>query len=270
MRNSKEEIKSYFDEISAEYTAVYDTPAYDSLRSYIFSSRKKYVCKFLAPTMGRILDIGCGPGVFTEELLDKAGEVYGIDISEAMVETAKRRIEGQGIENRVHFSKGDIEALDLQDGFFDAVICIGVLEYLRDDNLALKELFRVLKKGGELVVSVPNITSPFTLIDIAFARIARKIMRSYCAPSTYNIRMKKSLFFRDNIIDRYYTPWNFTRQLRQHGFKVMDCLFHTCRFASLGIISPQLALGFSRNLEWLTKTPLSWTGVNFIVRAKKE
>lgn len=266
MNNQKESVKKYFDDIASDYLSACEEERQPSVRSYIFSSRKKYILEILDVGGIKVLDVGCGPAALTRELLERGCEVWGIDISGAMVDSANKKMEYLGFCCGFHFSVGDIEHLDFSDKSFDLVLCIGVLEYLKDDFLALKEISRVLKKGGEAIITVPNISSPLVLLDKFALSITRIIFRILSAV----VKMPRSrLSFRQDITDRFYLPWALRRKLRKNGFVVTKTLFHAFRLATLNAVSPCLGLFFIKRCEFLNKTPFKWWGVNYILKAKK-
>jgi len=100
------------------------------------------------------LDVACGTGISTFALKDKAGgegEFHGIDLSEGMLDVARRNAEASGIVN-VHFTRMDAENLDYPDDMFDLVISNMSLQFFPDKLKALKEMLRVLKPGGRLAI----------------------------------------------------------------------------------------------------------------------
>jgi ubiquinone/menaquinone biosynthesis C-methylase UbiE len=102
--------------------------------------------------------------VYTEELLKLGYETTGMDISGEMIEACKRRFVGlPNISPAVHLKVGDVDHLPFPDASFDLVLCIGVLGYLIDDERAVRELVRVTKPGGSVVV---NVTNAFSLSDL--------------------------------------------------------------------------------------------------------
>lgn len=110
----------------------------------------------------RILDIGCGAGRHTcaASRLEKV-TVIGSDISLKDVQEARDRLrqeETLGCQGGGFWSTlvADITGLPFADGFFDMVICSEVLEHIPDQEGAVREITRVLKPGGDLVVSVPR------------------------------------------------------------------------------------------------------------------
>jgi ubiquinone/menaquinone biosynthesis C-methylase UbiE len=100
----------------------------------------------------RVLDVGCGPGFYCEELLEEVGPdgaVVGVDSSDAMLALARRRSAGH--EN-VEFHEADATALPVADASFDAALSVQVQEYVGDVDGALRELYRVLRPGGRVLV----------------------------------------------------------------------------------------------------------------------
>jgi SAM-dependent methyltransferase len=97
----------------------------------------------------RVLDAACGPGLYAAELVRRGAQVVGFDHSSRMVELCRSRA-GPG-EFRVH-DLGDPIGW-LADGSFDLVLCALALEYVDDRVSALRELRRVLRPGGALVLS---------------------------------------------------------------------------------------------------------------------
>src|SRR3954464_10543387 len=116
-------VDKYFDSLAAEYV--------NSREGQVsFKSQKRIVIDMLAGTNGRLLEVGCGPAVMTPDLLAMGCEVQGIDMSQEMLRRAEQRMEGHPLEKRCRFALGDVERLQFPSGTFDAVVCMGVLEYL--------------------------------------------------------------------------------------------------------------------------------------------
>jgi SAM-dependent methyltransferase len=110
----------------------------------------------------KILDIGCGAGRHTcaASRLEKV-TVIGSDISFKDVQEARERLrqeEMMGCQGGGFWATlvANITGLPFPDGFFDMVICSEVLEHIADQKGAVREITRVLKSGGDLVVSVPR------------------------------------------------------------------------------------------------------------------
>jgi SAM-dependent methyltransferase len=99
------------------------------------------------PRDARLLDAGCGSGRTLDELA-RYGRVSGIDLSEDAVAAAHAR----GHDD-VHVAR--VEELPFEDGTFDVVTCLDVIEHTPDDRATLAELLRVTRPGGLLLVTVP-------------------------------------------------------------------------------------------------------------------
>ena len=98
----------------------------------------------------RVLDAGCGPGLYAAELLARGAEVVGFDASPEMVRLAGQRL-GPAAVLRAHDLGRPLDWLD--DASFDAALLALVIHHVDDRVGALRELFRVLRPGGVLVVS---------------------------------------------------------------------------------------------------------------------
>jgi arsenite methyltransferase len=100
----------------------------------------------------RILDVGCGPGFYCDEIaaeVGPSGVVVGVDSSGPMLALAKQRCEGR---TNVELRSADIASLPIDDGEMDAALCVQVLEYVPDATRALSEMRRALRPGGRVVV----------------------------------------------------------------------------------------------------------------------
>lgn len=100
----------------------------------------------------RVLDVGCGPGFFVAEILEAVGHegsVVGVDLSPQMLEVAAKRA---GDVPNVEFIESAATPLPLPDASFDRALTVQVLEYVDDVAGALRELRRVVRPGGRVVV----------------------------------------------------------------------------------------------------------------------
>lgn len=127
--------------------------AYDEDKFYIF---KVYnIIKKLNEKnkFKKMLDVGCADGSFSKKLRDDFGfDTYGIDISENSVKLANK--------NGVKAKKHNLEnRLPYPDNHFDLIISCEVIEHLYDTDFFIKELRRVLKKGGFMILTTPNLAS---------------------------------------------------------------------------------------------------------------
>ena len=119
----------------------------------------------------RVLDVGCGTGFATEGLLGYTDDVHGLDQSPHQLEKAFEKF---GKRDRVRFYRGDAERLPFADEAFDAVWSSGSIEYWPNPVTALRELRRVVKPGGRVLVVGPDYPK-----STVFQRVADAIMLFY-------------------------------------------------------------------------------------------
>jgi arsenite methyltransferase len=118
---------------------------------------------YAEPKIGEVcVDLGSGRGTDVlrmAESVGKIGFVYGIDISDGMLEKARRNAEKFGVTN-VSFVRSELEKLDLPDKVADLVISNCTLNHASDKQAVWNEIFRILKKGGRFVISDIYATAP--------------------------------------------------------------------------------------------------------------
>ena len=100
---------------------------------------------------GNILDVACGPGFLTKELAGRSKNfnIVGIDLSKQAVSSAKENCKKLG---NVLFKVGNVNRLPFLEGRFDVVVCRDSLHHFRCPEVALKEMRRVVKRGGLLYI----------------------------------------------------------------------------------------------------------------------
>jgi ubiquinone/menaquinone biosynthesis C-methylase UbiE len=108
----------------------------------------------------KVLEIGCGTGVFTRQIALTGAAVMAVDISPDFVAKSRQNV----TDRNVSFKVEDIHALSLPDEAFDAVIGSSILHHL-DIIQALSEIKRVLKTGGHIVFTEPNMLNPQILME---------------------------------------------------------------------------------------------------------
>lgn len=121
------------------------------------------VKKVLEKVDGNVLDIGCADGVFSKVILHGTGakKLIGIDFIKGSVEWASKHWKK---DKRMNFKVGDAQKLNFKSGSFSAVFAIEVLEHVYDPVKVLKEIKRLLKKGGYAVFLVPSDSDLFKFV----------------------------------------------------------------------------------------------------------
>ena len=143
-----------FDEWPETYDQWFTTPIGSLVRKY----ESELIRELLNPAPGdRVLDGGCGTGVFTPDFLASGSRVMGLDLSFPMLTRSMKKLCGTPFQA----FQGDLLALPFKDQTFDQSVSITALEFIRDGEKALRELFRVTKPGGTVVVATLNRLSPW-------------------------------------------------------------------------------------------------------------
>jgi len=107
------------------------------------------------PKGARIVDLGCGSGVFTNLLHQRGYRCSGVDLSSKLIAIGRAKY------SDIEFIEGDIERLPFADATFDGVLLSGVLHHFPDPSLCAAEVFRILQPGGKFVAFDPNRMNPF-------------------------------------------------------------------------------------------------------------
>ena len=133
-----------YERLAEAYAARIDMKAHNAFYE------RPAMLSLMPPVRGkRVLDAGCGPGVYAEWLVEQGAEVVGVDISPKMIRFANRRLQG-----KAHFIQADLgQPLCFQSASFDIIISALVLDHIRDWSAVFKEFFRLLREPGYLIFS---------------------------------------------------------------------------------------------------------------------
>ena len=130
-------------------------------QKYVHGRRFSEVGKIIEPTGGKILDVGCADGMFSNVILEKsqAGSLTGIDVLGKSVTWAS----GHWKDQKLKFMVADAHKLPFKAKSFDAVFALEILEHVYKPLKVLEEIKRVLRKGGYAVFLVPSETLLFKI-----------------------------------------------------------------------------------------------------------
>jgi ubiquinone/menaquinone biosynthesis C-methylase UbiE len=139
---ARSSIRSEFDRLAHRYDRRWE--------AYTDATVRATLERFSVAEGERVLDVGCGTGVLLEALADAAprASLVGIDVSREMLAVARQR--GAGV---LRWVTGDVAALPFTDGRFDAAVTSNAFHFWIDPAAALREIRRVLKPAGRLVVT---------------------------------------------------------------------------------------------------------------------
>lgn len=219
MKHSEPRISEHYDDLAEFWAHVVDTPARQQLLWGTLEG-------MLAPVDGhRVLDAGCGSGVYAGALVERGADVVGVDVSEDMVEQAKKRVP------EATFVQGDLsDSLDfLKDNSVDAVLCQHVFSHLEELAIPLDEFARVLRDGGTLAVSTHNPVHDYIVVrDEGYPNEDEKTPDSTVETATGGPRYAET--------ERYDVHWEADGSVNRGTYY---------RRSIEGVLSPLLAAGFT-------------------------
>lgn len=161
------------------------------------------------PENARFLDVGCGTGAQSIRLANLGFNVVGIDISNDVIIEAKENAFKLNLQDKIHFQQDSLLELSFPDETFDYILCWGVLMHIPEVEKAISELDRVLKKGGNLIISENNKNSFQNISVTLLKRILGKKTSQY----------KKTLYGNEYWRDSGAKGHLFVRSLNTKWFK---------------------------------------------------
>lgn len=196
-----------------------------------YANVRHEIVPFLPPEYSRVLEVGCGEGVFAP-LLTRPCEKWGVEMDPASAERARQMMDRVLV--------GTYEGVEggLPEGYFDLVVCNDVIEHMADPERFLAAVRTRMVPGGYIVASIPNMRH----WEVLWQLLVRKDWK----------------YVRDGIMDRthlrFFTERSIRRLFEDHGFVVermsgINGVFDPVRRAVFGLVSA-LTLGFYRDTQF--------------------
>ena len=134
----------------------------DLFQRFWHQMRFSEVSRVIEKVSGKILDVGCADGTFSKVILDKsqAESLIGIDVLKSSIDWANKHWR----KSKMRFLVSDAHRLKFDRGAFEAVFALEVLEHVADPERVLKEIKRVMKKGGYSIFLVPSDSFLFKIV----------------------------------------------------------------------------------------------------------
>lgn len=206
------------------------------------------LAKFDKFLKGSILEVGCGIGTFTQTI-SKYGKVTAIDIDQNLIEKIKNNR-----NSNITTGLGDIEKdkYFFKDTMFDTIVCINVLEHIENDTQAIKNMYKVLRKEGIVILLVPSHPILYGEIDKSighFRRYTKKDIEQKLEKKEFKILQFKTL----NLVGAI--GWFISGRIFKN--KIVD----QSKIKLFNVVAP-----FFLRVEDLINPPF---GTSFLIIAKK-
>ena len=170
-------------------------------------------------TGGRLLDIGCGDGTFTVRLGEQFREVFGIDVQENYIETFKQRAAS---EPKFKVSSMSAAAMEFPADFFDTIVTIETLEHVDDLAGAAREIHRVLRPGGELIITVPNRWFPCENHGMTIGKFETQRAPLLTYLPWLHRKWAKARVFKVRDLDQLFRPLGFQRAAVDYAWPTFE------------------------------------------------
>ena len=162
----QQKVNTYFESQSTFWREVYEgSDVYAEIHRDRHAVVLNWIDNLALPPGTDVLEIGCGAGLMSVALARRGFDVHAIDSAEAMVEQVRRLAGESGVTESLSLSVGNVYALAFEDESFDLVIAIGVIPWLERAELAIKEMARVTRQGGQVILTADNRTRLNNLLD---------------------------------------------------------------------------------------------------------
>lgn len=215
----------HFDEGARDYAAGYEE---HTSSGHSFRARRSKAHALLGKgPLGDLLDVGGASGVYFDALKSQVTSYHILDVSPLMIEQA-RNIKSGDVPLFCHLASA--YKLPFPNEHFDTVLAMGVLEYLDEPWKALEEMTRVVKRGGVILVSYPNIQSPMRRLSQVAYLCFRKAS-PFGASRVFSIgevrKASASLKLKELCVQGYNAqliPFPLTWRLRRLSYYVSEVL----------------------------------------------
>lgn len=155
-----------------------------------------------------VLDLGSGGGIdcfLAAQRVGSAGFVYGVDMTDEMLELATRNASRQGIAN-VEFRKGYIEAIPLAAAAVDVIISNCVVNLSPDKPAALREAYRVLRPGGRVAISDIVIDGDLSDLPVSEAQVRAALSWAGCIAGALTVKEMENALAQAGFVEIAVTP----------------------------------------------------------------
>ena len=187
-------------------------------RHWLAAHRKK-ITRLLAPQRtDRLVDLGCGEGYLTIPLSQSAGQSLGVDFARSGLQVLREQLARE--QQRIHLVVAAGERLPLGDASIDKLLCNHMLEHVIDDDAVLREIHRVVRPGGTVLIGVPLALTPQVRLLIRVRRLFRPRARQLRLERVQPGCLVPELVGKQSHV-RFYSLPAVLDLLERNGFRVL-------------------------------------------------
>jgi ubiquinone/menaquinone biosynthesis C-methylase UbiE len=203
-------VNNHFQAAATGWERIYDeATVYGRIYQDRMAIALQWVEQLRLPGAAHLLEVGCGAGFATAALAKRGYRIDAIDSVPAMINLTRRRLAETGAAERVRIVLADVRHLPMPDNSFDLVFALGVLPWLDDAVAAVREMARVTRPGGYVLVSAENSVHLDEILDPARAPILRPVRRRVASA----LRAAKLL-----------SPAPQSHRVQRHSQREIDCI----------------------------------------------
>ncbi|MBX5492362.1 MAG: class I SAM-dependent methyltransferase [Chloroflexi bacterium] len=203
----------------------------------------------------RILDVGCGLGMYVRQLRRFSDEVYGVDVDPDKIAAAS--------ETLPNLRVAPAEALPFPDEFFDVILLHEVIEHVDDDRQTIREAYRCLRPGGRMIIFAPN-------------RLYFFETHGFYLGNRYIFRLLPLVNYTPDFIRNRFAPHVriYTARGLRRLFRGLAVDFEVCThvfpgFDNIVARHPRLGRAIVRARDLIERTPLRCFGISHFMVVRK-
>jgi 2-polyprenyl-3-methyl-5-hydroxy-6-metoxy-1,4-benzoquinol methylase len=298
MKDHTESVSHHYDAGAKNYHLQYDRELlHDTSRDYPanYFRLQLLLNSFIAKGLKRVIEVGVGEGTPLSTLARTGMDVWGFDISEAMVQKSKERMQENKL-NPEHIFWGDIQdpitySHALRDGLFDGLMAMGVMPHVENDDMVIDNMATLVRPGGSVFIEFRNKlfslftlnrhTSDFILNDLlkgvspelkeVVAKDLNARLRMDMPPQCISVKGTDAPGY-DAILSKFHNPFEVMELFEKHNFGEIKLHWYHYHPAMpfLGSTDPSL---FRQEAIRLEHEPSNWRGYflcsAFVVEAVK-
>lgn len=249
---TRSDVSKFYDAVASDYDRQYDTNGLrDLTRPYPanYFRLQLLLNSFATKGIKRVIEVGVGEGTPVATLGRAGMDVWGFDISSAMVEASRARMQ-QNSMNPDHIFLGDIQdpttyAHVFTDGLFDGLMAMGVMPHIANDDMVLENIAALVRPGGSVFIEFRNsLFSLFTfnrhtadfILNELLVNVSAEMKAAVAKDLESRLRMDMPLQRTmvagsdapgyDAILSRFHNPFEVLDLFAKHGFENAKLLWY--------------------------------------------